>query len=110
MISTNQIHTVVQSNGTLSWDGTEGQFSVKDPNSHPDTSFLNNVGLLLVGLDFFGNLHLAAQTNKAPGNQDYQPGLLDPVLAEHLDLNKIWRVTREDIEIHMEDLNTDRIY
>ena len=100
-IEANHIKATVYSNGRLFGNETEGQFFRKGS----DVPLLRSAGLWIIGLDPAGNLKGAVQATDSLEKNDFQPGLLDWEPSAHIDFNKIWRVTKEDIEAHREDYN-----
>ena len=107
VISANQIQATVRSNGSLFWDGNQGQFALKDENGNVGPSLSGGAGLWMAAIDPGGNLRMAVQSNQA-GKSDYAPGLFDPDSTTPdmlIDFNKIWRVTAAEIEAHIADFN-----
>jgi|APTNR8051073442_1049403.scaffolds.fasta_scaffold00497_8 hypothetical protein len=99
----NNVKAVVQSNGALFQNLNQGQFIVPYQPGQPEISALRGAGLWLGGLDPGGNLKVAAQLYNQAGKADFQAGL-HPEHADGLPaLNKVWRVTREQIAAHRAD-------
>jgi len=103
VLQRNNIKAVVQSNGALFQNLNEGQFIVPYQFGQPEISALRGAGLWLGGLDPGGNLKVAAQLYNEAGKADFQAGLLPEHAGGLPALNKVWRVTREQIEAHRAD-------
>lgn len=99
----NNVKAVVQSNGALFQNLNQGQFIVPYQPGQPEISALRGAGLWLGGLDPGGNLKVAAQLYNEAGKADFQAGLHPQNAAGLPALNKVWRVTREQIEAHRAD-------
>lgn len=101
-LSANRINATVLNDGRLFTDGQTGRFLAPYVPGGNTSSLLKGTGLWLGGLDAGGNLKLAVATPEA---SDFSPGRPSPDganLAERLG-NKIWRVTRADIDAHRAD-------
>ena len=102
----NQIKALVSNAGNLFNDGSGGLF-IAPANDLLPKSTIYTAGLWLGGFDSGGNLKLAAQTYRLGSNYDYAPGPLqnDGTADEELcqNFNKIWKVSKEDIELHKAD-------
>lgn len=103
VLQRNNIKAVVQSNGALFQDFSQGQFIVPYAPGQPEITALRGAGLWLGGLDAGGNLKVAAQLYNQNGMADFQTGLHPENATGFSPLNKIWRVTREQIEAHRAD-------
>ncbi len=99
----NNVKAVVQSNGALFTDFSQGQFIAPYQAGQPEISALRASGLWLGGVDPGGNLKVAAQLYNQNGSADFQTGLHPENATGFPALNKIWRVTREQIEAHRAD-------
>ena len=98
----NNIDALLNSNGSLFWDGGNGHFIAGEDGR----STVRAAGLWIAGVDNAGNLKGAIQMYNEDGRSDFVPGLLgDTVNAENW--NHIWKVTGEDILLHIRDLETD---
>ena len=104
---------MVRSNGSFFWDGQNGQFEVPFDEEVPGISPIRAAGFWMGGIDPAGNLKGAIQTYNENGRSDYQPGLLSDFSTsppgQPLDFNEIWRVTRADIEAHIEDFQDNGV-
>ena len=99
-IEVNNIRATVYSNGNLFGNEFEGQFADKDFK----IPVIRRAGLWVAGIDPAGNLKGAIHTDES----DFQPGLIDPITKQHIDFNKIWRVSREEILAHLEDFRDNQ--
>jgi len=99
----NNIKAVVQSNGALFTDFSQGQFIVPYQAGQPEITALRSAGLWLGGLDPAGNLSIAAQLYNEDGRADFAPGIHPDFASGLPELNKIWRVTSAQINAHRAD-------
>ncbi|MEM9917362.1 MAG: T9SS type A sorting domain-containing protein [Bacteroidota bacterium] len=91
-ISVNNVQALVRSNGSLFWDvdGQKGQFLTNDSGF----STMRAAGLWISGLDPAQNLSGAIQLYNEDGREDFVP---------LKDMNKIWKVRRQQILDHQAD-------
>lgn len=100
----NNIGALLNSNGSLFWDGGNGHFIAGEDGR----SLVRAAGLWIAGVGKAGNLKGAIQMYNEDGRSDFVPGLLgDTVNAENW--NHIWKVTGEDILLHIRDWETDGV-
>ncbi len=99
----NNVKILVQSNGALFWDFSDGQFIAPCQEGQPEISTLRASGLWLGGIDPGGTLTLSAQMYNEGGRADFAAGVYHPQAPDAPPLNKIWRVTREQILAHVAD-------
>ena len=105
----NLIRANIRTGGDLFWDGNDAAyFTDFDLVAENNSSTIFCAGLWLGGLDEGGNLHLTAQSYGASSNIDYSPGPLNPfdgtpyyIFCPYFD--KVWKVSKEDIENHLDD-------
>lgn len=105
----NNVKAVVQSNGALFQNLNQGQFIVPYEPGQPEISALRGAGLWLGGVAPNGNLKVAAQLYNEAGKADFQAGLHPQHAGGLPELNKVWRVTREQIEAHRADFEDNGI-
>jgi len=98
VINANNIRTMMHSTGQLFWDFQDAQFLVPftDPNS-PAAIFAG--GLWMGGLAPDGDIKIASTTYEARIESVYEPGLREAAA----DLNKVWKITKEDVLALIED-------
>ncbi|MFQ5447071.1 MAG: T9SS type A sorting domain-containing protein [Saprospiraceae bacterium] len=104
VIHGNNIEALLNSNGSLFWDGENGHF-IAGEDGRPT---IRAAGLWLAGADAGGNLKGAIQMYNADGRSDFVPGLIDDTLNTE-NWNRIWKVTGEDILLHIRDIKTDYV-
>jgi hypothetical protein len=109
LFSVNDLETMLYSNGRISWDGEQGTFRLKGE----EGSLIKLGGLWLGGVDGGSNIKAAAQGYEGIAS-DFTPGMLyssqDPTIAGFPigGMNKIWSVTREEIEKHIRDFEENQ--
>lgn len=100
----NNARVVVANNGSLFWDGEEGQFIAPFAFGEPAVSTMKAAGVWFAGLDEAGNLKGAAQLYNEGGKSDFQPGIVDAETGLPLPvLQGIYRVKGAEIEAHRAD-------
>jgi hypothetical protein len=106
----NNTRVVVSNNGSLFWDGENGQFLAPFTPGEPATSTLRTVGLWVAGYGESGNLKGAAQLYNEDGRSDFQPGPISELTGEPIDrLTSIYRVTGDEIAAHLADFEDNSI-
>jgi Secretion system C-terminal sorting domain len=100
-LTANNVVATFTNNGLFFNNGTVGGF---EPivNGVKQASLLEEAGLWISGLDAGGNLRMSIAFQ---GKSDFSSGTLDPVTGAPSGFlkNKIWKVTREEIEQHKAD-------
>lgn len=96
----NNVRATVQSNGALFLGG---EFITAPEAGQPENATIYASGLWLGGVDPAGNLKLAAQLYNENGKSDFAAGLYHPQAPDAPPMNKIWRVTREQVLAHIAD-------
>ncbi|MFK8103613.1 MAG: T9SS type A sorting domain-containing protein [Saprospiraceae bacterium] len=101
----NNVKVTVNSNGSLFWDFQEGQFIAPYDDNAPEISTMRASGLWLSGIDGAGHLRGAIQLYNEDQKTDFVPGILEGDIdqVQTREFNKIWRVTKTDIEAHRAD-------
>jgi Secretion system C-terminal sorting domain len=100
----NNIEALLNSDGSLFWDGKKGHFIAGEDGR----STIRAAGLWIAGADAGGNLKGAIQMYNEDDRSDFAPGLINDTLdAENW--NHIWKVTGEDILLHIRDYRIDGI-
>ncbi len=101
-IHVNNIEALVNSNGSLFGDAEGGQF-IPGGITGSQLSTILKSGIWIAGIDEASNLRGAVHHV----NSDFVPGTIvldqDNQELEVVDFNKIWRVTKEEIEMHKAD-------
>jgi hypothetical protein len=105
ILTANNINAQVNANGALFWDFSEGAFQTASDDQLIST--LRASGLWMSGLDSGGTLSTAVQLYNEDERKDYLPGAVNPLTSEPIQVNKVWRVTREDILEHLEDIQNN---
>ena len=106
-IHANNIEATVNSNGAFFWDFLKGQFLV--PSGSDQISTIRSSGLWLAGLDENGFLHGAVQMYNQNGKSDFEPGILSWNNEVYDDFNLIWKVTKTDIDAHIDDFEDNGV-
>jgi hypothetical protein len=105
-INANNIKARINSNGSLFYDYETGQGEFFPNYIQGGTNYttLNNVGLWMGGLDKGGNLKTAAHNIEGGTTSDFAGGIINKDKTAPLQYsNKIWKVTRQQIEAHRAD-------
>jgi Secretion system C-terminal sorting domain len=105
-INANNIKARINSNGSLFYDYETGQGEFFPNYIQGGTNYttLNNVGLWMGGLDKGGNLKTAAHNIEGGTTSDFAGGIINKDKTGPLKYsNKIWKVTRQQIEAHRKD-------
>ena len=105
ILDINKVKAQINANGAMFTDFTEGQFIAPYEPGQPEVSLMRASGIWLAGTDPGGNLKGAIQAYNENGNADFQAGTLDMNGTPTDLLTGIYRVTSEDIEEHLADLN-----
>lgn len=108
IIHANNIRATVWSDGVLFSDENGGAFFPDYTEQGPNISPIEAAGLWLGYTDPAGS-YWAEITRGLNEKNGFNPGLIDPVTREHIDFNKIWRVTREEIIAHIMDYQDNQI-
>lgn len=105
VLQSGNVKAVVNSNGALFWDFSNGQFIAPYASGQNEVSLLKASGIWLSGLDPGGNIRLAAQLYESNG--DFAPGLItgNDVIA----FNKIWRITAAEVAQHVADWEDNQV-
>ncbi len=92
-INLNNITATIHADGRIFQDTEQGGFVVSNEEG-TTSSLLNGTGLWIAGISSQGELHGAIQAHNIDGKTDFipTPGL-----------NKIWKITREQVEAHKAD-------
>ncbi len=99
-IGVNKVNARVNSNGGLFHNFEEGRFIAPYEWGQPSISTIRASGLWLAGKDAGGNLRGAIQTYNQDDATDFRPVP---------GANKIWRVTKDEIEAHLADFNDNGV-
>jgi hypothetical protein len=104
-LTANNINAQVNANGSLFWDFSEGAFQTASDDQLIST--LRASGLWVGGIDPGGQLQTSVQLYNEDGRQDFFAGsvAISPVVV--VEVNKVWRVTREEILEHLEDVQNN---
>lgn len=105
VIESGNVKALVQSNGALFWDFSNGQFIAPYVPGQAEISLMRASGVWLSGLDPGGNIKLAAQLYDSNG--DFEPGLSSG--TGPIPFNKIWRVTADEVAQHVADWEDNQI-
>lgn len=102
VVNTNEVKAVINSNGALFWDFSDGQF-ITPSTGGAELSTMRASGLWIAGLDPGGNIYGATQLYNENDKTDFIPGTINSTTTEAVELNKIWNVTAADIDQHQLD-------
>lgn len=111
-IHVNNIKTGMHANGSMfmNEDFSNGNFIVPYETGATEQSGIFASGLWMGGLDTFGDLKVSYMTYSQHKSKQFIPGpLLHDSIHTDLDFNKVWKVTKEDIESFLEDLSDGSI-
>ncbi|MCC6725751.1 MAG: hypothetical protein IT258_14675, partial [Saprospiraceae bacterium] len=100
----NNTRVWVSNNGSLFWDGENGQFIAPFAYGEPAHSTMKAAGPWFAGLDAGGNLKGAAQLYNEGGKSDFAPGVINAETGQADNtITDIYRVTIAEIEAHKAD-------
>lgn len=106
----NDTKITVNSNGSLFWDGQDGQFISPFEEGEPEISTMRGAGLWMAGVDSLGNLKGGIQLYNEDNKADFQAGILEPDSGQPAGLlTSVYKVTSADIEAHLADIEDNGI-
>ena len=110
-VHVNNVKVTVRSDGTLFWDGENGQFIAPFEVGQPENSTLRSTGLWLAGRGVETNeLKGDIQLYQDGDNTDFIPGPLEASTGLPTGtITDIYRVTGAEIEAHLADLDDNGV-